>query len=259
MPDPRIPIVAGVLRNTERENFVAPKIDDVARRVVEALDRATPGPAADQVEIVARAIREAFGAVGNIIPHEDGEGSGIDIWHIATKAITALSVAPRVREISDAMVERAAKVWVQAAGKFDDDLAPMRAALSAALAGRDREVADAREIELRKAYAGLRIAWPEVHGDELDRMDAAVDAFSRLAPSPSVTAPPPAESVSGWQATHQHVKGGLYRLIMQGEIEADLTPCVIYDDQLGRVWVRPREEFARRFAPLPTVEPGGGG
>jgi len=47
-----------------------------------------------------------------------------------------------------------------------------------------------------------------------------------------------------WRATHLHVKSGrLYRVITRGEIEADLTACVVYDDAAGRVWVRPAAEF----------------
>ena len=34
-----------------------------------------------------------------------------------------------------------------------------------------------------------------------------------------------------WQPTHKHYKGGLYREIARGQLEADRTPVVIYDDQ----------------------------
>lgn len=46
-----------------------------------------------------------------------------------------------------------------------------------------------------------------------------------------------------WQATHQHYKGGLYRVIATGRIEADLTPVTIYDNEEGDVWVRPDYDF----------------
>jgi hypothetical protein len=46
-----------------------------------------------------------------------------------------------------------------------------------------------------------------------------------------------------WQPTHQHYKGGLYREIARGQLEADQTPVVIYDDQKGQVWVRPVKDF----------------
>lgn len=67
-------------------------------------------------------------------------------------------------------------------------------------------------------------------------------------------APPP---------THRHRKGGLYRLIARGRIEATLEPCAIYAsvrDDL--VWVRPEAEFGDgRFsrlvpeAALPVLAP----
>jgi hypothetical protein len=41
-----------------------------------------------------------------------------------------------------------------------------------------------------------------------------------------------------WQPTHQRDKGGLYREIARGELEADRTPVVTYDDQKTQVWVR---------------------
>ncbi len=46
-----------------------------------------------------------------------------------------------------------------------------------------------------------------------------------------------------WQATHRHRKGGLYRVIAEGVWEPDRSPVVIYDDESGQVWVRPKEEF----------------
>jgi len=74
-----------------------------------------------------------------------------------------------------------------------------------------------------------------------------------------------AEALNGWLApdqdlllsdapppTHRHRKGGLYRLIARGRIEATLEPCAIYasiKDDL--VWVRPETEFEDgRFARL---------
>lgn len=85
-----------------------------------------------------------------------------------------------------------------------------------------------------------------------------------------------AEALSGWLVpdeelllpdtpppTHRHRKGGLYRLIARGRIEATLEPCAIYvsvKDDL--VWVRPEAEFEDgRFtrlvpeAELPALAP----
>jgi len=56
---------------------------------------------------------------------------------------------------------------------------------------------------------------------------------------------------AGWQATHQHRKGGYYRLLCYGTQEADRTPVAIYDDAVGTVWVRSADEFDDgRFTPL---------
>lgn len=80
------------------------------------------------------------------------------------------------------------------------------------------------------------------------------DTINRV-PAPN----PPAISQAGWWPTHRHRKGGLYRVIARGEIEADLTPCVIYDDRAGRVWVRPAAEFDDgRFVALRVKAPRDG-
>lgn len=46
-----------------------------------------------------------------------------------------------------------------------------------------------------------------------------------------------------WQPTHQHRKGGLYRVIGEGVWEPDRSPVVLYDDAEGTTWVRPKAEF----------------
>jgi hypothetical protein len=46
-----------------------------------------------------------------------------------------------------------------------------------------------------------------------------------------------------WQPTHQHSKGGMYRVLARGVLEADETPMVIYDDVSGKIWIRPVVEF----------------
>lgn len=71
----------------------------------------------------------------------------------------------------------------------------------------------------------------------------ATDAPEPPAPSPLARA--------GWQATHRHKKGGLYRLISYGTDEATRAPVAIYDDAYGTVWVRVAAEFDDgRFTPL---------
>lgn len=46
---------------------------------------------------------------------------------------------------------------------------------------------------------------------------------------------------------YQHYKGGLYRVIAQGKIEATLEDVVIYEtlynNPLGKIWVRPVTNF----------------
>lgn len=55
-----------------------------------------------------------------------------------------------------------------------------------------------------------------------------------------------------WRATHQHSKGGHYRVLGRGVLEADETPMVIYDDKSGKIWIRPVVEFDDgRFAAVP--------
>ena len=56
-----------------------------------------------------------------------------------------------------------------------------------------------------------------------------------------------------WTPTHRHKKGGLYRELGRGVLEADRSPAVIYDDAEGEVWIRTVAEFDDgRFTELPT-------
>lgn len=58
------------------------------------------------------------------------------------------------------------------------------------------------------------------------------------------------------EPTHRHLKtGGLYRVLLKGKIEADLTEAVAYEAQDGTVWIRPAAEFYDgRFAALSKGE-----
>lgn len=49
--------------------------------------------------------------------------------------------------------------------------------------------------------------------------------------------------VGAWSPTHRHRKGGLYRVLAHGILEADRSDAVIYDDAGGTIWVRPVVEF----------------
>lgn len=75
-------------------------------------------------------------------------------------------------------------------------------------------------------------------------------------------------AVGDWRPTHRHYKGGFYREIARGRIEADLSPVVIYDNEKGETWVRPAEDFdawvtppgrdlplCHRFKALPAPQP----
>ncbi|MCF2903407.1 hypothetical protein L0666_00265 [Octadecabacter sp. CECT 8868] len=60
---------------------------------------------------------------------------------------------------------------------------------------------------------------------------------------------------AGWQPTHKHRKGGLYRLLSYGTYEADMSPVALYDDAVGTIWVRSKAEFDDgRFTPLKQAD-----
>lgn len=51
--------------------------------------------------------------------------------------------------------------------------------------------------------------------------------------------------------THRHRKGGQYRLLARGILEADRSVVAIYDDSDGTIWVRSLDEFEDgRFSPI---------
>jgi hypothetical protein len=54
-----------------------------------------------------------------------------------------------------------------------------------------------------------------------------------------------------WKPTHQHYKGGLYRVITTALREADLVPMVVYESEDGPVFVRPMSEFSEKFVGVP--------
>jgi len=59
---------------------------------------------------------------------------------------------------------------------------------------------------------------------------------------------------------YRHYKGGLYELVCEATLEADLTPMVIYRAHDGSIWARPKSVFFElvevdglmvpRFAPV---------
>ncbi|MFC5462342.1 DUF1653 domain-containing protein [Massilia niabensis] len=59
---------------------------------------------------------------------------------------------------------------------------------------------------------------------------------------------------------YRHYKGGLYELVCEATLEADLTPMIIYRAADGSIWARPKTVFFEpvevdgmlvpRFAPV---------
>lgn len=59
---------------------------------------------------------------------------------------------------------------------------------------------------------------------------------------------------------YRHYKGGLYDLVCEATLEADLTPMIVYRASDGSIWIRPKEVFFQiievdgqmvsRFAPI---------
>jgi hypothetical protein len=59
---------------------------------------------------------------------------------------------------------------------------------------------------------------------------------------------------------YRHYKGGLYELVCEATLEADLTPLIIYRAHDGSIWARPKAVFFElvevdglmvpRFAPV---------
>ena len=42
---------------------------------------------------------------------------------------------------------------------------------------------------------------------------------------------------------YRHYKGGLYELVCEATLEADLTPMIIYRAHDGSIWARPKSVF----------------
>ncbi|OAN53962.1 hypothetical protein A6A04_13260 [Paramagnetospirillum marisnigri] len=68
----------------------------------------------------------------------------------------------------------------------------------------------------------------------------------------------------GWQPTHRHYKGNLYRLISKATHSETGEVMAVYDNAEGRVWVRPLAMFEQRlgdgsarFDPLPIAPTDG--
>lgn len=54
-----------------------------------------------------------------------------------------------------------------------------------------------------------------------------------------------------WTPSHRHSKGGMYRELARGILEANHQQMVVYDDADGNIWIRPVIEFDDgRFTPV---------
>lgn len=42
---------------------------------------------------------------------------------------------------------------------------------------------------------------------------------------------------------YRHYKGGVYEVVCEATLEADLTPVIVYRGEDGNTWVRPRAVF----------------
>jgi hypothetical protein len=139
---------------------------------------------------------------------------------------------------------------------------------------RQLEAAEARVLAARRAgreeaakvaddyIAEKHRAWASVQGDPVQRATLWGAGEGALFVAQAIRAlPDPVEAVAepaeAWKPTHQHYKGGFYRVIARGRNENTLNPCVIYDNEAGDVWVRPADDFDQtdlfvRFAALPV-------
>ena len=120
------------------------------------------------------------------------------------------------------------------------------------------EIAGIQQAVWLRAEGGCAVVLVEVDGEWVEIIREMLDSpFSHIKePSADLVPAPPSQAQPDvTEATHRHVKtGGLYRVLHRAEIEADLSPCVVYQNvESGRTWVRPASEFDDgRFAALGT-------
>lgn len=164
-----------------------------------------------------------------------------------TSRITELEQSLAASEARVVELERerdeASRLADEVAGFYRTAVAKLVAAESAAsTAMRDGMMEAARIAEYEADYAPMP--------------STAFGAHIAKAIRTRASSLPGGEGKAGWQPTHEHYKGGLYRVVARGLIEADLSPCVVYDNAAGETWVRPADDFDQtdpfvRFAALP--------
>ena len=84
-------------------------------------------------------------------------------------------------------------------------------------------IEDRAEAALRQWFENTQ--WADLFGfqdEHRRRMAAALTAADKIA----------------WRPTHEHRKGGRYRLTARGLWEETLEPVAIYDDMAANIWVR---------------------
>lgn len=105
-----------------------------------------------------------------------------------------------------------------------------------------REARDA--LAQRCMGIGPKLAWCHLCGKGWAIDDPAHTPGCLIARLDAALSATPAAAQGGaWQPTHRHYKGGLYRLIGQGRIEATLQHVAVYENEKGEIWVRPWLEF----------------
>lgn len=54
---------------------------------------------------------------------------------------------------------------------------------------------------------------------------------------------------------YRHYKGGIYEVVCEALLESDHTPVIVYRDEAGAVWVRPRDAFFSTVTADGLVQP----
>lgn len=128
----------------------------------------------------------------------------------------------------------------------------------------NQEDEEEQPTEYMKQVAEIHKQLAQKGGDRRRQASEVASTGPDKSPPVPVSEPGRATSYTEWRPTHRHYKGGLYRELMRGTLEASMTPVVVYQNQEGRVWVRPVREFdgeidegelglIPRFTPLPIA------
>lgn len=242
----------------------------------------TPAPIATPEEVRAGQIVDRIVAEW-VYFHGEADRQGL--WDIATREVAAALTSSnaeieRVTRERDEETDAKLSYYSQIA-TLTDQVGRMReAAIRLVGAGLNEMAVKRLPLELSQHSAlGAMLDVLGVPNDEAEKPAAEWDRLLRAALSPTEpdawrrpmddfdTLKAQKETIRAaeeaarqrWVPTHEHYKGGLYRVIARGRIEADLSPCVIYDDEAGNTWVRPADDFDQtdpfvRFAAIPRSD-----